>query len=197
MDDLPDVFPVRGVGGPAPVFVSEAEFVGGEEVAELAVVGCEIVNGGVGVGGVGGSNLIRYASVIHISRNWYYMLEVYDQRVLTCSISVPTACIMRIQPFALRNASSLPSDPSGQPSKLEKGCSITILRPASWHMVATFWPAEQRVSKSWAETSLLEVLEAKERRSGKPSSMPWNPASAIALSFWSRGVVGVPMDTVA
>lgn len=35
LDNRPDVFPVRGVGGPAPVLVGEAEFVGGEEIAEL------------------------------------------------------------------------------------------------------------------------------------------------------------------
>lgn len=46
LDDLPDVFPVWGVGGPAPVFVGEAESMGGEEVAELLEVGGEVGDGG-------------------------------------------------------------------------------------------------------------------------------------------------------
>ena len=38
-DYVPDVGPVGGVGGPAPIFVGEAEVVGGEKVGEFGEVG--------------------------------------------------------------------------------------------------------------------------------------------------------------
>lgn len=44
--------PGWGDGCPAPIFVGEAEIVGGKEVTEFAEVGGEIVVGGGDVGGV-------------------------------------------------------------------------------------------------------------------------------------------------
>lgn len=55
--DLPDVFPIWGVGGPAPILVGEAESVCGEKVAEFTKVGGEVVEGGKGMGRIGGADL--------------------------------------------------------------------------------------------------------------------------------------------
>ena len=64
----------------------------------------------------------------------------------TCNISVPTACMILIQPFALVNASSLSLDLGGPPSKLENGWSIMILSLCFLHRCLTSTPAEQRLS---------------------------------------------------
>ncbi len=40
-------------------------------------------------------------------------------------------------------------------------------------------------------------MEAKERRSGNPSSIAWKPAAEICYSFSSSGSSGVPTETVA
>lgn len=45
--------------------------------------------------------------------------------------------------------------------------------------------------------SLLWKVEAKERRSGNPSSMAVKPADEIAESLEERGVEDVPTETVA
>lgn len=91
---------------------------------------------------------------------------------LACSISVPTASIILIQPFARRKASFRSSDCGFQPSKFENGCSITILSHNSLHILFTSSPALHKTSKSCGPTSLPKFLDAKESRSGKPSSMP-------------------------
>lgn len=59
---------------------------------------------------------------------------------------VPTACMIRIQPFALKNASSLSFDPFGHPSKFENGWSIMIPKLYFLHIALTSVPAEQRDS---------------------------------------------------
>jgi len=40
-------------------------------------------------------------------------------------------------------------------------------------------------------------VEAKETRSGKPSSIAWKPAEEMAESFSSRGSDGVPFGKVS
>ena len=74
---------------------------------------------------------------------------------------------------------------------------MTTFNPSSVHVLLTSTPELHNMSNSWGPTSRSCFLEAKERRSGKPSSMPWNPALAMALSFSSRLWLGVPTETVA
>jgi len=115
----------------------------------------------------------------------------------TWSISVPTACIILIHPLARAKASSLSFDPFGHPSKFENGCSIIILMLYFAARDFTSFPAEQRFSQSFSAISFLWKTEAKDCRSGKPSSIPWKPALEMALSLSSRGSSGLPTETVA
>jgi hypothetical protein len=119
------------------------------------------------------------------------------RRGSTWSISVPTACMIFIHPLARAKASSLSFDPLAHPSKLENGCSIIILRLYLAARAFIPFPAEQRFSQSFSDISLLWYFEAKDWRSGKPSSIPWKPALEMALSLSSKLSSGVPTETVA
>jgi hypothetical protein len=83
-----------------------------------------------------------------MSRPWFFVSgklgEGGRNGRRTCNISVPTACIISIQPLVLANASSLSREPGARPSKLEKGCSIIIERLCFLHNSLTWVPAEQR-----------------------------------------------------